>query len=92
MSNLRTESNLFAVEATNTDTVPNPAGVIATILIAFSDGTTGTYVTNSSWKTLPDTLPPNFQLPTTDDSSWDAATNEGAYGVAPWGQVGVPSA
>ena len=92
ITTLNPDSNLFAVEATNILTTPNPAGVIATLLIAYNDGTTETYVTDPTWKTLPGTLPSGFQLPSTDDSDWDPATDEGPYGVSPWGQVTVPAA
>ena len=90
ITTLNPDSNLFAVEATNL--LRTPAGVIATLLIAYNDGTTETYVTDPTWKTLPGTLPSGFQFYSTDDSDWDQATDEGAYGALPWGQITVPAA
>ncbi|KAF7325324.1 Carbohydrate-binding module family 67 protein [Mycena venus] len=85
-------SVVFAVYAVNTLTVNNPAGLLAAIEINSSgecNCTSGSYlITDGSWKSNTGT-PIGFQLPGFDDSSWPAATTEGAYGVAPWNTVTV---
>ncbi|KIJ34430.1 hypothetical protein M422DRAFT_92931, partial [Sphaerobolus stellatus SS14] len=42
--------NVFAVKATNDFDAPNPAGVLAAIEIIYTDGSTETIVSDSSWK------------------------------------------
>lgn len=81
-------SNLFAIRADNlpdaTSGGDSPAGLLATIRITYTDGSTDTIVSDTTWlvnKTVSD----GFELPSTDDSSWPNATSQGAYGVSPWG-------
>ncbi|KAF4609447.1 hypothetical protein D9613_012948 [Agrocybe pediades] len=82
--------NVFAVNATNDLTVRNPASLIATIEIKYTDGSVETVVTDSTWYTTT-TVPAGFEQVGFDDSAWQAATVEGNYGVAPWGAVSIPS-
>lgn len=81
--------NVFAVNAAN---VPpgGPAGLIATIRVAYDDGTSGTFITDTTWNTLVATPPAGFEQPQFDDSAWPAVVNEGRYGVSPWGNTVVP--
>ncbi|KAK0497086.1 lectin [Armillaria luteobubalina] len=82
------DQNVFAVDGENTG---GPAGVIATILVAYNDGTSASYVTDTTWKAST-SLPTGFQLPATDDSTWADAAIVGKYGSAPWGAITVPAA
>ncbi len=41
-------NNVITINGTNNE---GPAGLIATVLVDYSDGTTETFVTDSSWKT-----------------------------------------
>ncbi|KAJ6620268.1 hypothetical protein B0H10DRAFT_2432905 [Mycena sp. CBHHK59/15] len=86
---------VFAVYATNTATVNNPAGLLAAIEInsaADCNCTAGAFlITDGSWKYNTGT-PAGFQLPGYDDSAWPNAFGEGAEGVAPWGTTTVVSA
>lgn len=84
---LQPSSNLFAILATNSG---GPAAVIATISIEYSDGSTETVLTDNSWKTFVGSVPANFQSPSTDDSSWSAASEQGLEGVGPWGVTTIP--
>ncbi|KAJ6500577.1 lectin [Mycena sanguinolenta] len=84
-------SVLFAVKATNGGTVNNPAGLLAAIEITTAECncTSGAYLrSDASWKSSTST-PVGFELPGFDDSTWAAATVEGAYGMGPWGAVTV---
>ncbi|KAK0239816.1 hypothetical protein EDD85DRAFT_788043 [Armillaria nabsnona] len=58
--------NDIAVNATNTG---GPTGMIATVLIDYSDNSTETFVTDASWKTLQSVPPVRFTNPRLDDSS-----------------------
>ncbi|KAJ7611619.1 lectin [Roridomyces roridus] len=82
--------NVFAVAATNAATTPNPAGLLAAIEITYSDGTTSTIVSDTTWR-YSISVPSGFEDLTFDDNSWPPAIAEGAYGVSPWGQIGIPS-
>ncbi|KAJ7775539.1 hypothetical protein B0H16DRAFT_1361730 [Mycena metata] len=80
--------NVFAVNATT----PNAGlfGLIATILVTFSDGTADTLVTNSAWLTT-DGSPVGFEQLGFDDTTWATATSMGVYtGVYPY-EIVIPS-
>ncbi|KAJ7273026.1 lectin [Mycena rebaudengoi] len=89
-------SVVLAVYAVNTAAVNNPAGLIVVAEIDSTSSecncTSGALlVTPQGWKANTGT-PIGFQLPDYDDSSWPAATVEGVYGSAPWGNIAVSSA
>ncbi|KAG7442363.1 uncharacterized protein BT62DRAFT_936217, partial [Guyanagaster necrorhizus] len=44
------------------------------VLVAYDDGTSETYYTDDSWKTLDETTPAGFEDTDLDDSSWISAT------------------
>ncbi|KAJ7848387.1 hypothetical protein B0H14DRAFT_2445985 [Mycena olivaceomarginata] len=79
--------NVFAVNASNTVTVSSGA-VIATILLTYSDGTTDTLVTDSSWRVMKG-LPVGFEQLAFDDTTWPVATISGAYGASEWSAVNI---
>ncbi|KAJ8700571.1 hypothetical protein PTI98_003585 [Pleurotus ostreatus] len=81
--------NLFAVAGQNT-IANSPAGVMATILIHYTDGTSATFITDESWRTLEAAPPTNFQLASTDDSSWAFAAIQGTFENSVWGQPTLP--
>ncbi|KAK0228029.1 lectin [Armillaria fumosa] len=67
------DENLIAVDSVNAQ--PNTvAGLLAGILVAYSDGTSVTYYTDDSWKTLAETSPAGFEATDLDDSSWMSAS------------------
>ncbi|KAF9530982.1 bacterial alpha-L-rhamnosidase-domain-containing protein [Crepidotus variabilis] len=83
INTLNSNSNLFAIGASNTG---DAAGVLATIQITFDDGTNSTIHSDSSWRSNIN-IPSGFELPSTDDttSGWANATVIGTYGISPWG-------
>ncbi|KAJ7043111.1 lectin [Mycena alexandri] len=83
--------NVFAVTAVNGATTPNPAGLLAAILVTYSDGTTSTIVSDTTWR-YSISVPNGYEQLSFDDNSWAPSIAEGAYGVAPWGQISIPSA
>ncbi|KAJ8520275.1 hypothetical protein ONZ45_g2857 [Pleurotus djamor] len=87
-SALKSRSNLFAIEAVNNG---GTAGVIATILIQYSDGTSERIITDESWRTFIGS-PKDFESPQTDDVNWGFAALQGKYGVKPWGKPTKPPA
>ncbi|KAJ7611599.1 hypothetical protein FB45DRAFT_940389 [Roridomyces roridus] len=82
--------NVFAVTATNVGTTVNPAGLLAAVQITYSDGTTSTIVSDTTWL-YSTSVPSGYEQLTFDDNSWSPAIPEGAYGVGPWGQISIPS-
>ncbi|KAK0501856.1 hypothetical protein EDD18DRAFT_1101567 [Armillaria luteobubalina] len=69
--------NVIAIDATNTG---GPTGLIATIHVDYLDGTSETFVTDVSWKTLKTATASGFETPSLDDSSCIAANVEGRRG------------
>jgi hypothetical protein len=98
VENIQGPEIVFAVYAVNTATVPNPAGVLASIEVTavdyiFCGNCTSTeyLVTYTNWLSFPGAPPAGFEQPGFDDSNWTGSAVEGAYGVAPWGKVPVPT-
>ncbi|SJL17648.1 uncharacterized protein ARMOST_21205 [Armillaria ostoyae] len=81
--------NVFAIAVNNTG---GAAGLIATILVDYSDGTTQTIVTDTTWKTIKATPPGGWTGPSFDDSAWISASSEGPTANTPWGMPALPSA
>ncbi|KAJ7184334.1 lectin [Mycena filopes] len=84
---LRPCLNVFAVTGVNAG---GPAGLLATIQITYSDGSTSTIVSDTTWR-YSINVPSGYEQLSFDDNSWAPAIAEGAYGVAPWGQIAIPS-
>ncbi|KAM6502857.1 hypothetical protein JOM56_002834 [Amanita muscaria] len=79
--------NVFAVAVENEengpdDTTPNPAAFIAAIQINYSDGTSGTIVTDSQW--LGNVATPGFQSIRYNDAGWKNAFVAGHVNSFPW--------
>lgn len=74
-----------AVVAVRTTNGPNsPAGLLASIRITYSNGSTSTAVSDGSWKASKE-VPDGFEQPGFDDSGWAAAAVQARYGQGPWG-------
>ncbi|KAJ6483651.1 hypothetical protein DFH09DRAFT_404881 [Mycena vulgaris] len=80
--------NVFAVNASTTG-VSNGA-MLATILLTYSDGTTDTLLSDSSWRVHAG-LPLGFEQLSFDDTAWPVATVAGAYGNTNWPVILIPS-
>ncbi|KAJ8507867.1 hypothetical protein ONZ45_g9799 [Pleurotus djamor] len=80
--NLEPTYNVFAVNATNI--FPGHGGLIGTIVISYSDGTTETIVTDASWLVSRDASE-GFQEVIVDESGFAAATE-----VLKFGAPGLP--
>lgn len=80
--------NVFAVNASAG--IVDVGGMLATILLTYSDGTTDTIVSDSSWHVY-NGLPAGFEQLSFDDTAWPGAKVLGAYGAAPWDTVYIPS-
>ncbi|KAJ7149614.1 hypothetical protein C8R46DRAFT_1044029 [Mycena filopes] len=79
--------NVFAVNAsTAASGTGTNAGLLATILVTYQDGTTDTLRTDSSWRTK-GALPLGWETLAFDDNTWPVATVVGTYDVAPWTTV-----
>ncbi|KAK0460128.1 lectin [Desarmillaria tabescens] len=88
--NLDPDVNVFAVDGENAPPV-SPAGVIAGILIAYNDGSSETFYTDKTWKTVTG-LPDGFEEVGLDDSAWSDASEYGTFLNAHWKNVTVPLA
>jgi alpha-L-rhamnosidase len=77
---LRTGDNTLAVAVRNT--TASPAGTLGHVRVTASGGSTD-LVTDAAWKAS-QSAPQGWEQPAFDDKGWVAATNLGAYGIAPW--------
>ncbi|KAK0438598.1 hypothetical protein EV421DRAFT_1714101, partial [Armillaria borealis] len=67
-------------------------GLITTVLVDYTEGTTETIVTDSTWKTLKDVASGGWTSPSFDDSAWTAADVERPSIASPWGTPSLPPA
>ncbi|KAF8891025.1 hypothetical protein BD779DRAFT_1671145 [Infundibulicybe gibba] len=66
------------------------AGLLASIQIAYADGTTAIISSDATWRTA-QPIPDGFQSPSFDDAQWQSASTLAKYGSYPWGdQVVIP--
>ncbi|HSU53424.1 MAG TPA: glycosyl hydrolase, partial [Candidatus Dormibacteraeota bacterium] len=79
---LRTGTNMLSVEAVNGADKPNPAGLIASLLVRFNDGTEMELRTDRSWQSA-EVAPENWKTKG-GTNSWQTAMELGAYNLPPW--------
>ncbi|PBK60143.1 hypothetical protein ARMSODRAFT_735185 [Armillaria solidipes] len=65
--------NVVAVDGANAR-ADSRVYLAAGVLMAYNDGTSETYYTDASWKTLSALPPTGFEQPDADDSEWVAST------------------
>ncbi|KAK0494692.1 hypothetical protein EDD18DRAFT_352668 [Armillaria luteobubalina] len=80
--------NVIAVDGENGvvspgSTQPNPASVVAGMVVAYNDGSFATYYTSKDWKAV-HSVPNGFEDPGYDDGSWMAASEYGTFGTSSW--------
>ncbi|KAF7374125.1 hypothetical protein MSAN_00293800 [Mycena sanguinolenta] len=75
--------NVFAINASAAVNGVDDGGFLATILVTYSDGTTDTLVTDSSWR-MKSPLPLGFEQLSFDDTAWPVATVVGSYAAGTW--------
>ncbi|KAJ7228131.1 hypothetical protein B0H12DRAFT_233046 [Mycena haematopus] len=88
---LNVSTNVFSVLGSNTGTVsPNPAGLLAAILVHYADGSNQTVLSDNTWLAS-GSIPSDFPLPH-DLSSFVQAEVATNYGSGPWGtSVAIPT-
>ncbi len=84
---LQAGKNVLAFEAENraAPVTANPAGLLATLEIVFTDGGTLKVDSGASWKAAKDGAA-GWETTAFDDAAWPAAQVSGPYGCAPWGK------
>jgi hypothetical protein len=84
---LRPGKNLLAVLANNGGEAPNPAGLIGSIHIQFTDGRTTQVNTDSQWQAAESVTGESWRTAADAPSGWTLAMELGPLGMAPWGMV-----
>jgi alpha-L-rhamnosidase len=80
---------LFGLTGRNEGNEPNPAGVIAKLVIEFSEGEPLIVQTDDKWK-VSKNLEPGWNTVGFDDSKWRSAKVIGPSGMEPWGETRAP--
>ncbi len=86
---LRPGANVLAVVAENGADRPNPAGLIATLVVQYGDGKELVVHTDDRWLTTVRTGEGWTTQPTS--AEWRAALDLGPLGMGPWGRVHTTS-
>ncbi|KAF7323163.1 hypothetical protein HMN09_00096700 [Mycena chlorophos] len=79
--------NVFAVTGVNAG---GPAALLVAIEVLYTDGTTSTLVSDTTWR-YDVAVPTGYEQLSYDDNSWTPAISQGAYGIAPWDTIAIPS-
>ncbi len=81
--------NVIAISAENAGDSANPAGVIASCMIALPGDVAINIVTDDSWTTS-DSVAEGWNTVGFDDANWEFAQVLGANGIDPWGELTLP--
>ncbi|MGA2749976.1 MAG: family 78 glycoside hydrolase catalytic domain [Verrucomicrobiota bacterium] len=76
-------TNVLAVAAVNTGTSPNPAGLLGSFDLAYSNGQTNSFQTDGTWIAANE-LFTNWSQTNFTPSGWSNAMVLGTYGISPW--------
>jgi hypothetical protein len=87
---LKAGTNLLAVAAVNGASTPNPAGLIATLILKYKDGRTVEVPTDSSWEAAK-TVEGKWTADAEAAGVWQPAMELGKVGMAPWGEMDHPA-
>jgi alpha-L-rhamnosidase len=77
--------NVLAVAVANTGNDPNPAGLLGSLDVVYSNGQTNSLQTDGTWLAA-NQLYANWNQAGYNASGWSNAMVLGAYGMAPWNQ------
>ncbi|KAK7442543.1 hypothetical protein VKT23_016141 [Stygiomarasmius scandens] len=89
---LQPYTNVIAFSVTNGATTPNPAGLLVTAEVTYTDGSTSKIVSDGTWRASGASIPNGWEQLSFDDSSWSMAVPEGAYPKDPWGTIPIAGA
>jgi len=82
---LLNKQNVIAVSGFNGGEIPNPAGLLFALRLAYTDGSTQVINSDESWKTTADTLVEDWIEPSYDDEGWKTAWRSGSLERSYWG-------
>ena len=76
-------TNVLAVAVVNTGNSPNPAGLIGSLDLTYSNGQTNSFQTDGTWIAA-NQLFSNWNQTNFVPTGWSSAMVLGAYGIGPW--------
>jgi len=80
-------TNVLAVAVINTGTSPNPAGLIGSFDLAYSNGQTNSFQTDGTWISA-NQLYTNWNQTNFAAPGWSDSMVLGGYGIGPWNSFG----
>lgn len=83
---LKPGTNVIAVAAANATDSPNPAGLIGSLVVKYTDGRTVKVSTDATWQTAASARG-NWMIDTAASNDWAPAMELGPLGMAPWGDI-----
>jgi hypothetical protein len=86
---LKPGTNVLAVSADNGGEGPNPAGLIGSFRIQFTDGRTVQVNTDGKWEAAETVKNDDWTTAAKAAGGWTPAMELGPLGMAPWGMVGL---
>ncbi len=79
--------NIIAIEAINDGDLPNPAGILFSLRLNYTDDTEQRIISNTDWRSSATTPAPAWQAVSFDDSDWPAVRRYASFTRSHWGQL-----
>ncbi|MEZ4827998.1 MAG: hypothetical protein R3C61_17200 [Bacteroidia bacterium] len=73
--------NIFAAEAENEGPIANPAGLLVSLQVEYTDGSRVRFYSNNQWKASDAEPSGNWQSLAFDDKEWKNARNYGDFSM-----------
>lgn len=84
---LASGKNLIAIEGENDGALPNPAGILFSLKITYTDGVEEKVVSNTAWKTTREVPSSGWTQISFDDADWQQSRRFGRFSRSYWGQL-----
>ena len=81
---LQDGENVIGVIGKNAGDAPNPAGMVARIVLDYGEGASTFIESGADWKAVRDAAPDGWDKPGFDDGAWPGAGVIGTVGTPPW--------
>ncbi len=84
---LQSGTNVVAIEGTNDGELPNPAGLLFSLQLTYTDGEQINIVSDTDWKSAREVADASWKDLLHDDTEWDQVRQYARFNRSYWGQL-----
>ncbi len=84
---LQPGNNLIAIEGENDGELPNPAGLLFSLKLTYTDGNQAVIASTDNWKSNTEITDPSWYMAGYDDTAWENARRYARFNRSHWGQL-----